>query len=375
MTTPQTFADHELPVDSTLRGIVLLFRILGWIWLMVLAVLTALVDDNASVPVVTGAATLATAWTGLTLWAAGSSNQIGARWFVVADLVVALVIGAASTIAGAEDLFHGGYPVSTLAISAYRYGLRGALFSSIVLTAEQAVVHLVDGRSFVGLVGSIVFIVFAVILGAGFDALRAQERRLLVTRDELDEANAAEARHSERLELANRLHDTVLQTLGALRRDADDPRQVRYLARRQERQLKRTISEYRSPYAHSARAALQGICDEVEDVYRIEIDAVVRGDADVNTCCEAVLAATQEALVNAAKHSGADKIDLYAELRSDRTQIFVKDRGRGFDPETSATDSGLNHSLIDRVQAVGGAVTLSTSPNGGTEVAINWEAS
>lgn len=335
---------------------------------MILATMTAIGDESASAPVVIATAALATGWTGLTVWAAFSSNQLGTRWFVLADFAVALAIAAASTISGAEDLFHGGYPMSTLAVAAYGMGLRGSLTASILLGIEQAILHLVDDRGLIPAVGSIVFIVFALILGWAFDTLRS-------TSDKLNEAHVAQARHRERLDLANRLHDTVLQTLGALRRDADDPQQVRYLARRQERQLRRTISEYRSPYSHSARAVLLGICDEIEDVYRIEIDTVIRGDANLDDCCESVMAAAQEALVNAAKHSGADKIDLYAELDTDRTQIYVKDRGVGFDPGISATGRGIDHGLRRRVQEVGGAVTISTSPDGGTEVAINWEAS
>ncbi len=119
---------------------------------------------------------------------------------------------------------------------------------------------------------------------------------------------------------------------------------------------------------------MEGVCDEIEDVYRVEIETVIRGDANLDHCCESVMAATQETLVNAAKHSGVDKIDLYAELDTDRIQIFVKDRGVGFDPDTSATGRGIDHGLIQRVQAVGGAVTISAPPEGGTEVAISWEA-
>jgi signal transduction histidine kinase len=374
MTSADKYAEHELPVDLTLRRIVLVFRLLGWGWLVLLVALTPSSDSGASVRVVIATAVLATAWTGLTVWAAGDSKRLGAGWFVVADLTVALLIGAASTIAGADELFHGGYPMSALAVVAYGYGLRGALQASFLLAGEQFLLHIVDGRGRVPAAGSVTFIVFSILIGWAFDQLRSQQRLLLAANERLDKSHAAEARHEERLELANRLHDTVLQTLIALRRDADDPQQVHYLTRRQERQLRRTISEYRSPYANSARAALQGVCDEVEDVYRVEIDAVVRGDANLDQCCEAVLAATQEALVNAAKHSGAHKIDLYAELRPDRTQIFVRDRGTGFDPAHSATGSGIDHGLINRVQAVGGAVTISTSPDGGTEVAISWEA-
>ncbi len=46
---------------------------------------------------------------------------------------------------------------------------------------------------------------------------------------------------------------------------------------------------------------------------------------------QALVRAAREAMVNAAKHSGADKIDVYAEVDEERIEVFVRDRGRGFD--------------------------------------------
>jgi signal transduction histidine kinase len=176
------------------------------------------------------------------------------------------------------------------------------------------------------------------------------------------------------MDLANRLHDSVLQTLSVLRRDADDANQVRYLARRQERLLRRTISEYRSEYEHSARAAIHGMCDEIEDVHRIEIDTVVRGDAEVNPPFEAVLAAAREALTNAAKHAGVDVIDLYAELETGRIEVFVRDRGHGFDAAVAGSGRGMDHSMVKRITDVGGEAQITSEVGAGTSVELRWPA-
>ena len=165
--------------------------------------------------------------------------------------------------------------MSWIAVAAYGGGMRWALPASFVLAAEQVAVHIEDGRGIVAATGSLVFIVTAIILGWAFDSLRALDRALTVEQ-------RARVRFEERVELANRLHDSVLQTLIALRREADDPRQVRYLARRQERQLRGTISEYRSPHDPSARVELQRICDEVEDVHQIEVDTVIQENRSVS---------------------------------------------------------------------------------------------
>jgi signal transduction histidine kinase len=158
-----------------------------------------------------------------------------------------------------------------------------------------------------------------------------------------------------------------------MQRDAEDPGQVRYLARRQERQLRRTISEYRSPYGCSTRAELQTVCDEVEDLHRITIQSVIRGDAECDDVRRTLLAAGREALLNAAKHSGEDVVDLYAELGPSNLRLFIRDRGRGFDPMTAATGRGLDHSLRKRIEDVGATVTVKTTLGDGTDVEILWE--
>ena len=366
--------DRELPVDATLKRIVVLFRLLGWAWMALLVALTPGGDPGADRTIMFGALALASAWTGLTLWAALRSGRLGDLWFTVADVAIALLVGAASTLAGAENLFHGGYPMSALAVVAYAANLRITIGASGLLAIEQVIVHAVDDRGRVPAAGSVTFLVFGTLLGWGFDAVRNQERQRLATQAALDHSRAAEVRHQERLDIANRLHDSVLQTLGAMRRDADDAEQIRYLARQQERQLRRTISEYRSPYENSARAALLGLCDDVEDLHRVEVDAVVRGDAMLDDVSQAMLAATREAITNAAKHSGADVIDVYAEFAPGTLRIFVRDKGRGFDPQAAGVGRGLDHGVRQRLVAIGGAAEIRTEPAQGTDVELIWPA-
>jgi signal transduction histidine kinase len=365
---------HDLPVDDTLRRVVVLYRVLGWAWMAILVALTPGNDPEANMTIAGGALALATVWTATTIWAARTPGQLDRTWFVLVDVVVALLVASASTAAGAGELFHGGYPMSTLAVTAYAFNLRMTLVTAGVLAVHQAVVHDLDGRGLLPAVGSVVFIVFAIMLGWAFDNLRSQERTRLAMQDELDRANAAQIRQEERMGLADRLHDSVLQTLAVLQQDSGDPSQVRYLARRQERQLRRTISEYRSPFASSSRAELQVICDDVEELHRITVQSVIRGDAECDETLSALLAATREALSNAAKHAGVNEIDLYAELDPSHVRLFVKDRGHGFDAATTATGRGMDHSLHKRVEDAGGTATVTSAPGEGTEVEITWEA-
>jgi signal transduction histidine kinase len=368
------FAGRDLPVDDTLKRIVVLFRFLGWAWMLLLVGLTLAEDTAANRAVVVGAMTLATVWTVATVWAAGSRDWLGAAWFVVADLIVGLAVGFATTVAGADDLFHGGYPMSSLAVVAYATNLRVTIGAAGLIAIEQVIVHALDDRGRIPAAGSVTFLVFGTVLGWGFEGIRSRERERLRTQAELDLARAAEVRQQERLDIANRLHDSVLQTLAALRRDASDAEQVRYLARRQERLLRRTISEYRSPYATSARVEMQTICDDVEDVHRIEIDSVIRGDLALDATVGEILAAVREALTNAAKHSGAEDVDLYAELEPGHVEVFVRDRGRGFVPDRTARGGGIDHGICDRMAAIGGAVEFDSAPGRGTSVELRWDA-
>jgi signal transduction histidine kinase len=361
-----------LPVDATLRRVAVIFRLLGWAWMFMLGIVTLASDKDATPGVVIVAMAVVTLWTGGTLLAARRHETLSANWYVIADGIVAMVALLSSTAAGAEDFFHGGYPMSWLGVAAYAWGLRGAVSGSVVLAVEQAVVEFLADKPAVPIAGSVTFIVFATVAGWGFSALRVADRERLEARTKLAAEQQRRARYEERAELANRLHDSVLQTLIALRREAGDQRQVRYLARRQERELRETIDEYRSPYEHSLRAALLRHCGEIEDLYKVEVDAVIRGDAGADGRYEVVAGAAREALNNAAKHSGRIDIDLYADLSAASVEIFVRDRGSGFDPSLKP-GRGLEHSMARPIEAAGGTVEVVSAPGSGTEVAIRME--
>ena len=365
---------ERLPIDATLRSVALLFRVLGWGWMAVLVALTPSNDPEADMLVVWGTLAAATIWTVVTWWVAIPTNAMDRSWFVGVDILITAWVGIAPTVAGAEHLFHGGWLNSTLFVIAYAYTVRPTVAVGIAIGLEQVLVHWLDDRGVVPAAGSIGFIAIAILVGWAYDHFRLQERRRIEMQSKLDDAIAGQARHQERLDIANRLHDSVLQTLSALRMTAEEPAQVRYLVRRQERELRHTISEYRSPYDHSALAELLTICDDVEDMHRIEIDTVIRGDAEFDDRVSAMLGATREALLNAAKHSGTSQVDLYAEFKPDRVEIFVRDRGRGFDPTAGGSGHGMEHSLRRRAEDVGATVAVTTSPNAGTQVEIGWQA-
>jgi phage shock protein PspC (stress-responsive transcriptional regulator)/two-component sensor histidine kinase len=184
---------------------------------------------------------------------------------------------------------------------------------------------------------------------------------------------AERIRSQERAELAAHLHDSVLQTLALMQKRADDPREVAALARRQERELRDWLAgDGRGSADDRFAAALRREAEEVEDVHRIAVDVVVVGDRELDERSQAVLGATREALVNAAKHAGqAGPIRVYAEADQGGVEVFVRDRGRGFDPAAVPTDrQGVRESIIGRMERVGGGAEIRSGPDGGTEVAL-----
>ncbi len=347
---------------------VVVFRALGLVWMLILVATTLAVEPPPRIEIVWGSVALATGWTFLTWYMARSHPETmsGLAWFA-ADTVAMLLIGAASVASGAEELFHGGLPLSYVFVGALVAGLPGSLWAATLLAIEQFAVHVIADLGAVRAAGSVIFFVVAAIVGWTFDKLRDYDLARQEAQEALAEEQSARAVHEERGALAERLHDSVLQTLHAIRIGADDPSQSRYLARRQERELRRVIEEWRSPYDRSFRASLLDVRDDVEDTHRIEVDAVIRDDAALTPSLTAAVEAAREAIANAAKHSGSAQIVLFSEFREDDAHIHIRDSGSGF-PDDNRYQQ-VKQRLSDRVEHVGGLVQIE-SDDSGTEVKI-----
>ncbi|OYO23979.1 histidine kinase [Enemella dayhoffiae] len=186
----------------------------------------------------------------------------------------------------------------------------------------------------------------------------------------LQTAREEKVRADARADMAAHLHDSVLQTLALIQKRSDDPKTVATLARKQERELRTwlygdTIRE------QTIKSGLTAAAAEVEDEREVPVELVCVGDAELDEPLEAMLRAAREAMLNAAKHSGAPKIDVYAEVDDERVEIFVRDRGRGFDMDEIGDDRmGVKGSIIARMQRHGGTARIRSSAEDGTEVKL-----
>jgi signal transduction histidine kinase/phage shock protein PspC (stress-responsive transcriptional regulator) len=197
----------------------------------------------------------------------------------------------------------------------------------------------------------------------------------------LGEERRARIRTEERAEIAAHLHDSVLQTLALIQQQSDSAREVRRLARGQERELRTWLygpqgyGQARTNGAGAAApafaAALHTAAGEVEDTYAVSMQVVVVGDCALEEPLPALVQASREAMVNAAKHAAVAEVSVYAEVEPGQVHVFVRDRGAGFDPAAVATDRhGLADSIHGRMERHGGTVTLRTAPGEGTEVQL-----
>jgi PAS domain S-box-containing protein len=192
-----------------------------------------------------------------------------------------------------------------------------------------------------------------------------------------------EAQEQERARIARELHDDINQRLALLRIELDQLRnnpsevgsRVLELEKRTDeisRDVQAVAYELHSSKLEylGAVVAMKSWCTEFGQRHGIEIDC--RHDVrsilppEVGLCLFRVL---QEALHNAAKHSGAKQVEVQLAERSGEIQLIVSDLGKGFDAETIREGRGLGlTSMQERVRLVNGTIIIRSKPMAGTTI-------
>jgi signal transduction histidine kinase len=300
-------------------------------------------------------------WIGIVVLGIAAAVMLGqvSQWFSSGVVLpLALVAGGLIVIWRQLDTDR------TLAVPGVRWALAGgaALAAGGVVLLLATTGQLAAARN--GFVATLVILIGVVL------ATLPIWRRLL---DSRAEERTARIRSEERAAVAAHLHDSVLQTLALIQRHADEPQSVGRLARSQERELRAWLYDPAVVREGGTWAGLvAGMVAEVESDHELVVDPVVVGDAPVDDALAALGAATREALVNAAKHSGATAADLYTEVTPERVSVFVRDRGAGFDPASVPLDRrGLRDSVTGRLSRLGGTADVRSAPGEGTEVELS----
>ena len=214
-------------------------------------------------------------------------------------------------------------------------------------------------------------VILAVIVTAGGLALLAGPW-LWRLANEVIEERGTRIRTQARAEMAAHLHDSVLQTLALIQR-SKEPREMASLARTQERDLRAWLYG-RAPSVHGARLrdAIDSMAGKIERDYQVKVEAVVVGDIEMDDELRALVAATNEATMNAAKHARVDEVAVFVEVEEDRVSAFVRDAGAGFDPAAVPEDRrGIADSIVARMVRHAGQAEVRSRPGGGTEIRLS----
>jgi signal transduction histidine kinase len=192
---------------------------------------------------------------------------------------------------------------------------------------------------------------------------------------------AIQGAEEERRRWARELHDDTLQGLGALRlvlasgRRSDDPDRLRAAVDAAVAQLEDEIDGLRSLIRELRPAALDelGPGAAIEDLatrtsarHGVEVSTDLRMAGGVRQTPEVELTLyriIQEALTNAVKHAGAERIVVTVAEQGGALRIRVADDGRGFDPTAATAGFGLT-GMRERVGLLGGRLEVTSSTSG-----------
>ena len=188
---------------------------------------------------------------------------------------------------------------------------------------------------------------------------------------QLAEERRQRIRSQERAEVAAHLHDSVLQTLALIQRSAE-PREMATLARAQERELRAWLYGGARAADHTLLStAMNDAAAEIERMHRVTIDVVTAGDCRLDEPAWALVLAAREAMINAARHSGARRVSVFVETDDSEVAAFVRDQGAGFDQERVPPDRrGIADSIEGRMARFGGSAKVVTAIGHGTEVRL-----
>ena len=393
---------------SLQRGIAA-YRWLAWVWMATVLVLArrALERPVAAVLLV-GAALLVTAW--LTVLLTRDPDRLRSPVAVGVEVGVGLALLAADGLVYAPPhVFTGSQPLGVawtlapLLAAGVAFGPLIGAATGVVAGAARAVSavlgvvpapveeHWLGALTAVQVLALVTTTVLYALAGgvAGYGAslLRDTQQRLAAAERTLAEARARE-------DVARRLHDGVLQTLAVVERRTEDPDLAR-LAREQERDLRTFLlappvsdsvdppdptnppdpadPPVRQARVHALAQALDGPARRFELAFDGRVEVLVPDDVGAldPPVVDALAGAVGEALTNAGRHGGAERVVVYVEPQDDgQVLVCIHDDGTGFDPTVTPTGIGLPRSIRGRIAEVGGDVEVVSAPGRGTEIRL-----
>jgi len=192
-----------------------------------------------------------------------------------------------------------------------------------------------------------------------------------------------QAQEQERARIARELHDDISQRLAMLGIELEqvqnDPSEIQQRVSKLRKQTIEISNDVQalSHDLHSSQLEYLGAvggmkswCKEFGERQGMQIDCKqdVRSTLpqEIGLCLFRVL---QEALHNAAKHSGVTRIEVQLHEESGQIHLTIRDLGKGFDVEAAKNGRGLGlTSMQERLRLVGGELSINSQPMSGTTI-------
>ncbi len=196
----------------------------------------------------------------------------------------------------------------------------------------------------------------------------------------------------ERARLAREIHDTLTQAFVGIASQLDVvemrmPKDA--LPARSSLELARRMAQHSLTEARRAVMDLRAAALDEQDLATalksgvglwtansgVNVDVQVSGESAnlPEDVAHQVLRIAQEAVNNALKHSGADRVDLNLHVDEKRLKLHVVDNGLGFEPNGVFTTTNGHFGIIgmrERAQRLGGELSLDSRPGEGTRLDV-----
>lgn len=389
-TTPQTPEPEE--ERQGLEGGSVVFRLALVVWMITFNI----VAGGLRRPIL-GYASLAAAavWSALLVRMPALQNR---RTVLIGDLalstyliVVSGLVQPPGSVTGSRLFFANAYPVATPIMWGLALGVRGGLFSGLVVSAALALSRPVNGIEYQAVSqvvnvanGCVYFLVAGAVMGMMSEALDRSSARIRRATDAAMLARERAGALAERAFLAREIHDSVLQVLGFVKKRGQelsldgpvDAQQVGELARmagEQEQALRDLITRE----TDEAPSGMTSLADALRRTRRgvPGLDVTVSSVGPVwlpAPMASELCAAVHQALDNVAKHAGTHRAFVFVEQDEAVLLVSVRDNGRGFRyaPEElrAAGKAGILESMGGRVRGLGGRMRVESAPGLGTTV-------
>ena len=196
---------------------------------------------------------------------------------------------------------------------------------------------------------------------------------LLRLSSDLSEEREARVRSEERADVAAHLHDSVLQTLALIQRSAGDPATVSRLARAQERDLRSWLFDDERRGSGDARSGAPRGGRRGGGRARRPRRGGLRGRRADHRRGPTRWCSRPARRSPTPRSTPARAPSTCTPRRPPSgVEVFVRDRGTGFDPDRVAEDrQGVRSSIIGRMERHGGSASVRSTPGEGTEVRLS----